>query len=84
MDSVLLWNHNFHLEKFRNINIIIYYISNTQRDGTKLEIIFWKPVGNASECVMIQLIQTEAVYHFRYISKYEIKINIKKREKYDI
>ena len=28
MDSVLLWNHNFHLEKFRNINIMKYYISN--------------------------------------------------------
>jgi len=32
----------------------------TQGDGSKLESIFWKPVGNASECAMIKLAQTEA------------------------
>ena len=32
----------------------------TQGDGSKLETIFWKPVGNASECAMIKLAQSEA------------------------
>jgi len=32
----------------------------TQGDGSKLETIFWKPVGNASECAMIKLVQAEA------------------------
>ncbi len=31
-----------------------------QGDGSKLETIFWKPVGNASECAMIKLVQSEA------------------------
>ena len=29
-------------------------------DGCELETIFWKPVGNSSECAMIKLTQTEA------------------------
>mmetsp|Transcript_21755 Transcript_21755/g.33250 ORF Transcript_21755/g.33250 Transcript_21755/m.33250 type:complete len:1380 (+) Transcript_21755:266-4405(+) len=32
----------------------------TQGDGSKLETIFWQPVGNASECAMIKLVQTES------------------------
>lgn len=32
----------------------------TQGDGSKIESVFWKPVGNASECAMIKLVQTEA------------------------
>ena len=31
-----------------------------QGDGSKLEKVFWKPVGNASECAMIKLVQSEA------------------------
>jgi len=31
-----------------------------QGDGTMLQTIFWKPVGNASECAMIKLAQSEA------------------------
>ena len=32
----------------------------TQGDGSKLETVFWKPVGNASECAMLKLAQSEA------------------------
>ena len=32
----------------------------TQGDGSTIEEIFWKPVGNASECAMIKLVQIEA------------------------
>ena len=31
-----------------------------QGDGSELEVVHWKPVGNASECAMIKLAQTEA------------------------
>ena len=31
-----------------------------QGDGSELETIFWKPVGNASECAMIKLVQSES------------------------
>jgi len=32
----------------------------TQGDGSSIENIFWKPVGNASECAMIKFVQAEA------------------------
>lgn len=32
----------------------------TQGDGSKLKTVFWNPVGNASECAMIKLVQGEA------------------------
>jgi len=32
----------------------------TQGDGSKIETVFWRPVGNASECAMIKLVQAEA------------------------
>ena len=61
----------------------------TQGDGTKLETIFWKPVGNASECAMIKLVQTEAdektgkgdVDRIRteYPTKYAIPFNSKNK-----
>lgn len=31
-----------------------------QGDGSDIKTIFWKPVGNASECAMIKLVQSEA------------------------
>ena len=31
-----------------------------QGDGSEIQTIFWKPVGNASECAMIKLVQSEA------------------------
>ena len=31
-----------------------------QGDGSTIETVFWKPVGNASECAMIKLVQSEA------------------------
>ncbi len=33
--------------------------STIQGDGSEIETIFWKPVGNASECAMIKLVQSE-------------------------
>mmetsp|Transcript_53455 Transcript_53455/g.64440 ORF Transcript_53455/g.64440 Transcript_53455/m.64440 type:complete len:1294 (+) Transcript_53455:176-4057(+) len=59
-----------------------------QGDGSKLETILWKPVGNASECAMIKLVQSEAtenkdfdVDHLRkeYPVKFVIPFNSKNK-----
>lgn len=60
-----------------------------QGDGSEIETIFWKPVGNASECAMIKLVQSEAdpftgdgdveKIRLKYPSKFTIPFNSKNK-----
>lgn len=60
-----------------------------QGDGSEIDTIFWKPVGNASECAMIKLVQSEADPHTlngdvektrsRYPTKFVIPFNSKNK-----
>jgi len=48
------------LDEFGNPIPVLFKGVATQGDGSTIETYNWKPVGNASECAMIKLVQSES------------------------